>query len=70
MPAVLIKTGHHELRGPNSPSVFFTARFREAAESPPQFGDRRSYQMDYAQTQMKRCLRLLWISMKERTSSW
>jgi porphobilinogen synthase len=28
-------------------SVFY-GPFREAAESPPQFGDRRSYQMDYA----------------------
>src|SRR2546428_2323523 len=26
----------------------FYGPFREAAESPPQFGDRRSYQMDYA----------------------
>src|SRR5438046_9310804 len=28
-------------------SVFY-GPFREAAESPPQFGDRRSYQMDFA----------------------
>jgi porphobilinogen synthase len=26
----------------------FYGPFREAAESPPQFGDRRTYQMDYA----------------------
>src|SRR5207247_1844301 len=26
----------------------FYGPFREAAESPPQFGDRRSYQMDFA----------------------
>src|SRR5205814_8401361 len=26
----------------------FYGPFREAAESPPQFGDRRSYQLDYA----------------------
>ena len=37
---------HHELCGQIC-SVFY-GPFREAAESPPQFGDRRSYQMDCA----------------------
>jgi len=38
--------GHHELRGE---ILFVVLRtFRDAAESAPQFGDRRSYQMDFA----------------------
>src|SRR5256885_15955126 len=32
-------------------ATLFYGPFREAAESPPQFGDRRSYQMDSANAQ-------------------
>ena len=49
--ATLDKTGF-----PGTPIMSYAAKFasayygpfREAAESPPQFGDRRTYQMDYA----------------------
>jgi len=47
-------------------SVFY-GPFREAAESPPQFGDRRSYQM-ISRTRMKRCVKSRWILRKARIS--
>jgi len=42
----------------------FYGPFREAAESPPQFGDRRSYQMDFA---TQRSLREVALDIDERT---
>ena len=41
----------------------FYGPFREAAESPPQFGDRRSYQMDFANS--KEALREVALDIKE-----
>ena len=49
-------------------SVFY-GPFREAAESTPQFGDRRSYQMDPANAR-EAIVRWNWISTKARTCSW
>ena len=46
-------------------SVFY-GPFREAAESAPQFGDRRSYQMDPANA-ARRCRRSNSTSRKART---
>jgi len=47
----------------------FYGPFREAADSAPQFGDRRSYQMDPAtrRTSARRCGRSNWTSKKART---
>ena len=45
----------------------FYGPFREAAESTPQFGDRRSYQMDRP-IRTKRCAKSHWISAKARIS--
>ena len=47
----------------------FYGPFREAADSAPAFGDRRSHQMDPANT-TKRCARSSSISTKGPTSSW
>ncbi len=47
----------------------FYGPFREAAESAPKFGDRRSYQMD-PPTRTRRCARWRWTFRKARTSSW
>jgi len=49
-------------------SVFY-GPFREAAESAPQFGDRRSYQMDPANGR-EAMRRSNWISRKAPTLSW
>jgi porphobilinogen synthase len=47
----------------------FYGPFRDAAESPPQFGDRRSYQMDPANA--REALReIAWTWTRARTSSW
>ena len=46
-------------------SVFY-GPFREAADSAPQFGDRRSYQMDPAMP-ARRCAKSRWIWRKART---
>ena len=42
----------------------FYGPFREAAESPPQFGDRRSYQMDPRECAPKRCAKRRSMSRK------
>jgi porphobilinogen synthase len=47
----------------------FYGPFREAAESAPQFGDRRSYQMD-PPTPRRRCARSRSTSRRAPTSSW
>jgi porphobilinogen synthase len=47
----------------------FYGPFREAAESTPKFGDRRSYQMD-PRTRPRRCARWRSIFRKARTLSW
>ena len=48
----------------------FYGPFREAAESPPQFGDRRTYQMDPANGNEALCEKQPSISRKAPTSSW
>ncbi len=47
----------------------FYGPFREAAQSAPQFGDRRSYQMDRRMC-AKRCAKWRWIWKKARTWLW
>ena len=47
----------------------FYGPFREAADSAPQFGDRRGYQMD-PPTSARRCARSRSTSRKAPTSSW
>ena len=47
----------------------FYGPFREAAESAPQFGDRRSYQMDPANAE-EALRKSHWIFRKARTFSW
>ena len=47
----------------------FYGPFREAADSAPQFGDRRSHQMDPANVE-ERCARWKPILPKAPTSSW
>jgi porphobilinogen synthase len=47
----------------------FYGPFREAADSPPQFGDRSTYQMDPAKA-AKHCAKSNWILLKGRTSLW
>ena len=48
----------------------FYGPFREAADSTPQFGDRRSYQMDPGQRAWRRCGRSRSTSTRAPTSSW
>ena len=48
----------------------FYGPFREAADSAPSFGDRRSHQMDPANVERSACARSSSISRKAPTSSW
>ena len=48
----------------------FYGPFRDAAESAPQFGDRRSYQMDPAAAPARRCAKSNSTWPKGPTSSW
>ena len=45
----------------------FYGPFRDAAESPPQFGDRKTYQMDFREAvRRKRCMRRRWMWSRVR----
>ena len=48
----------------------FYGPFRDAAESAPKVGDRRSYQMDAASSPGRRCARSNWTWPKGPTSLW
>ena len=58
----LQRHGDHGLRARSSPAPFY-GPFREAAESTPQFGDRRGYQMDAGNAD--EALREVWLDIEE-----
>ena len=72
-----IRTGLDSTGFENLPIMAYSAKyassfygpFRVAADSAPQFGDRRGYQMDIANSP-RRCARFRWTSTRVRTSSW
>ena len=54
---------------PSTPRAFY-GPFREAADSTPEFGDRRGYQMDPRQRARGRCARSRSTSRRAPTWSW